>query len=89
MGKEHNIAGGIILAGTYELDVQTSKIRLTPSWPKKPPSNWSYLLKDGGKTLILLPLEPQDGLEPQCGVHPCTLGIEMGHSGKRRSIGLC
>lgn len=67
VGKEHNIAGGINLAGTYELDVQTAKIRLTPSWPKKPPSNWSYLLKDGGKTLILLPLEPQDGLEPQCG----------------------
>jgi hypothetical protein len=30
-------------------------------------SNWSYLLKDGGKTLILQPLEYQDDLEAGCG----------------------
>jgi hypothetical protein len=67
VGKEHNIAAGIRLAGTYELDLKALKIRLTPTWPKKPISNWSYLLKDGGKILILLPLEPQDDLEPGCG----------------------
>jgi hypothetical protein len=67
VGKEHNIAAGIRLAGAYDLDLKASKIRLTPTWPKKPISNWSYLLKDGGKTLILLPLEPQDDLEPECG----------------------
>lgn len=67
VGKEHNIAAGIHLAGTYELDLKDSKIKLIPTWPKKPPSNWSYLLKDGDKTLILQPLEPQDDLEPGCG----------------------
>jgi hypothetical protein len=67
VGKEHNIAAGIRLAGTYEIDLNAYKIRLTPTWPKKPISNWSYLLKDGGKTLILRPLEPQDDLEPGCG----------------------
>ena len=56
-----------MLAGSYKLDVKSTKIELTPTWPKKPISNWSYLLKDGGKTLILLPLEPQDDLEPGCG----------------------
>jgi hypothetical protein len=65
LGKENNIAAGIHLAGTYELDVKSLRIRLTPTWPRKPPSNWSYLLKDGA--LILQPLEPQDDLEPGCG----------------------
>jgi hypothetical protein len=67
LGKEHNIAGGVHLAGSYELDLKDSKIKLIPTWPKKPPSNWSYLLKDGETTLILQPLDPQDDLEPGCG----------------------
>lgn len=67
VGKEHNIAARTRLAGSYELDLKSAKIELVPTWPKKPASNWSYLLKDGGKTLILLPLEPQDDLEPGCG----------------------
>jgi hypothetical protein len=67
VGKEHNIAAGIRLSGSYELDLKASKLRLTPTWPKKPGSNWSYILKDVGKTLILMPLEPQDDLEPECG----------------------
>ncbi len=67
VGKEHNIAAGVRLAGIYELDLKASKIKLTPTWPKKPPSNWNYLLKDGNKTLILQPLEPQEDLEPGCG----------------------
>jgi hypothetical protein len=46
--------------------MKTAKIELTPMWPKKPVSNWSYLFKDGGKTLILRPLEHQDDLEPGC-----------------------
>jgi hypothetical protein len=44
-----------------------AKIKLTPSWPKKPVSNWNYFLQEGGKTLILRPLEAQDDLEPGCG----------------------
>lgn len=67
VGKEHSIAARTLLAGSYKHDLKSAKIRLTPTWPKKTPSNWSYILKDGGKTLILLPLEPQDDLEPGCG----------------------
>jgi hypothetical protein len=67
VGKEHNIAAGIRLAGTYELDLKALKIRLTPTWPKKPISQWSYFLKNDDKTLILQPLESQDDLETGCG----------------------
>lgn len=67
VGKEHNIAAGVRLAGAYELDSKASRVKLLPTWPKKPASNWSYLIKDGGKTLILQPLEAQDDLEPGCG----------------------
>jgi hypothetical protein len=67
VGKEMNIAAGTWLSGSYELDVKATKVKLTPSWPeKKPVSTWSYLLKDGGKTLLLHPLATQDGLEPGC-----------------------
>lgn len=66
VGKEHGIAARMLLTGGYELDLKSAKIKLTPTWPKKPVSNWSYFLKDGGKTLILTPLEPQDDLEPGC-----------------------
>lgn len=67
VGKEMNIAAGTWLSGSYELDVKAAKMKLTPSWPeKKPASAWSYLLKDGGKTLLLQPLATQDGLEPGC-----------------------
>ena len=67
VGKEHSIAARLMLTGAYELDLKTAKIKLTPSWPKKPVSNWSYLIKDSGKTLILKPLEHQDDLETGCG----------------------
>ena len=67
VGREHSIAARMMLSGAYELDVKSAKIKLTPSWPKKPVSNWSYFLQDSGKTLILKPLEPQDDLEPGCG----------------------
>lgn len=67
VGRTHSIAARIMLSGSYEIDVKASKIKLTPTWPKKPVSNWSYLFKDGGKTLILRPVEHQDDLEPGCG----------------------
>lgn len=67
VGRTQSIAARIMLAGSYELDVKASKIKLTPTWPKKPVSNWHYLFKDGGKTLILQPLEHQDDLEEGCG----------------------
>ena len=67
VGRENNIAAGVRLSGTYELTLNAAKITLTPKWPKKPASNWSYILKDDSKTLILMPLEPQDDLEPGCG----------------------
>lgn len=67
VGREHSIAARTQLAGSYKLDVKAAKIELTPTWPKRPVSNWSYLLKDGEKTLILRPLEHQDDLEPGCG----------------------
>jgi hypothetical protein len=66
-GREHSIAARIMLAGNYKIDVKSAKIELTPTWPKKPVSNWNYLFKDGGKTLILLPMEPQGDLEAGCG----------------------
>lgn len=67
VGREHSIAARLMLAGSYQLDVKSAKIELTPTWPKKPVSHWSYLFKDGGNTLILQPLEPQDDLETGCG----------------------
>ena len=67
VGRAHSIAARTMLAGSYKLDLKSEKIELTPTWPKKPASNWSYLFKDGGKTLILKPLESQDDLEAGCG----------------------
>lgn len=67
VGTEHNIAAGIRLSGNYELDLKASRITLIPKWPKKPVSNWSYILRDENKTLILMPMETQDELEPGCG----------------------
>jgi hypothetical protein len=56
-----------MLDGSYKLDVKSAKVELTSTWPKKAVSNWHYLFHDGGKTLILKPLEPQDDLETGCG----------------------
>jgi hypothetical protein len=67
VGKELNIAAGVRLAGTYELNVKAAKITLAPTWPKKPVSTWNYFLKSDGKALLLMPLEPQEELEPGCG----------------------
>jgi hypothetical protein len=67
VGRAQSIAARTMLAGSYKLDVKLAKIELTPTWPKKPISNWNYLLKDGGKTLILRPMEHQDDLEAGCG----------------------
>lgn len=67
VGREHSIAARTLLVGSYKLDLKSAKIELTPTWPRKPVSNWSYLFKDGGKTLILQPLEHQDDLEAGCG----------------------
>jgi hypothetical protein len=67
VGREHSIAARLQLAGSYRLDLKSAKIELTPTWPKKQVSHWSYLFKDGDKTLILKPLEPQDDLEAGCG----------------------
>ena len=67
VGREHSIAARIMLDGSYKLDVKSGKIELTSTWPKKAVSNWNYFFKDGGKTLILRPLEHQDDLEAGCG----------------------
>jgi hypothetical protein len=67
VGKEHSIAAGIYLAGTYELDVNASEVTLASTWPQKRPSKWKHLFKDDNKTLYLHPMEPQDNLESGCG----------------------
>ncbi|HET8888482.1 MAG TPA: hypothetical protein VFQ41_06235 [Candidatus Angelobacter sp.] len=67
VGRAQSIAARTMLSGSYKIDVKSAKLELTPTWPKKSISNWSYLFKDGGKTLILLPLEHQDDLEAGCG----------------------
>ncbi len=67
VGKEMNIAAGTWLMGDYTYDLKAAKIKITTKWPvNKPVSNWSYVVKDGGKTLLLHPLEPWDDLEPGC-----------------------
>ncbi len=67
VGRENSIAARTMVSGSYKLDLKSAKIELTPTWPKKPVSNWNYLIKDGGKTLIMKPLEHHDDLEPGCG----------------------
>ena len=67
VGRTQSIAARIMLDGSYKVDVKAVKVELTSTWPKKAVSNWSYFFKDGGKTLILKPLEPQDDLEAGCG----------------------
>jgi hypothetical protein len=67
VGRAQSIAARTQLAGSYKLDLKFAKVELTSTWPKKQVSNWNYLFKDGGKTLILKPLEPQDDLEAGCG----------------------
>lgn len=66
VGRERSIRAGVRLAGSYELDLKQAKIKLVPTWPRKPVSTWSYFLKDDGKTLLLHPLEAQEDLEPGC-----------------------
>jgi len=67
VGREHSIAARLQLAGSYKLDLKSTKLELTSTWPKKTVSNWNCLFKDGSKTLILSPLDPQDDLEAGCG----------------------
>lgn len=67
VGRSQSIAARTQLDGSYKLDVKSAKIELTSTWPKKAASNWIYLFKDGGKVLILRPLEQQDDLEAGCG----------------------
>ena len=45
VGRAHSIAARTMLAGSYKLDLKSAKLELTPTWPKKPVSNWSYLLR--------------------------------------------
>jgi hypothetical protein len=67
VGKEMNIAAGTWLMGDYTYDLKSARIKITTKWPvNKPVSNWSYVVKDGGKTLLLHPLEPWEDLEPGC-----------------------
>ena len=67
VGRSQSIAARTQLAGSYKVDVKSAKIELTSTWPKKAVSHWSYLFKDGGKTLIVRPMEHQDDLEAGCG----------------------
>jgi hypothetical protein len=67
VGKEMNIAAGTWLMGDYTYDLKAAKIKLTTTWPvNKPVSTWSYVLKDGEKTLLLHPVEPWDDLDAGC-----------------------
>lgn len=67
VGRSQSIAARTQLAGSYKLVVKSATIELTATWPNKAVSNWSYLFKDGGKTLIVRPMEHQDDLEAGCG----------------------
>jgi hypothetical protein len=67
VGRENSIAARTMLSGSYKLELKSARVQLTPTWPKKPMSEWNYFFKDGGTTLILKPLEPQDDLEAGCG----------------------
>jgi hypothetical protein len=67
VGREMSIRAGVRLSGSYELDLKAAKLKLLPTWPKKPVSTWNYSLKNDGKTLLLRPLEPQEDLEAECG----------------------
>ena len=67
VGRTNNIAAGVRRSGTYELDLKAATIRLTTKWPAATPlSNWSFVLKDDGKTLLMHPLEPENNLESGC-----------------------
>jgi len=68
VGRTNSIAAGVRRSGTYEYDLKAATLKLATKWPVNTPvSNWSYLLKDGEKAVLLRPLEPQNDLEPGCG----------------------
>jgi hypothetical protein len=67
IGRTNNIAAGVRRSGTYELDMKAAMIKLTTKWPAATPlSNWGFVLKDDGKTLLLHPLEAENNLEAGC-----------------------
>ncbi|HEX4606423.1 MAG TPA: hypothetical protein VH724_20660 [Candidatus Angelobacter sp.] len=66
VGRTNSIAAGVRRSGTYEFEVKAATLKLTNKWPALPPSQWSFLLKDEGKTLLLHPAGPENGLEPGC-----------------------
>ena len=79
VGKEHNIAGGVHLAGTYDLDLKDSKIKLMPTSPQKPIWHWSYLLalelsfKGWRQDVDPAPVGASGRSGVRMRLHPCTL----------------
>ncbi len=67
IGKEMNIAAGILLSGGYEYDLKKKTLKLLPQWPpSRPTSSWSYSLQDNNRKLLLRPLEAENGSDPGC-----------------------
>lgn len=67
VGREYGIAVGIRMAGAYELDSKTGKLKLITQWPKnKPETNWTLVLADANKTLYLHPVETNEELPSGC-----------------------
>jgi len=67
VGREYGIAAGVRMAGGYELDSKTGKLKLITQWPKnRPDTNWVFFLMDAGKTLYLRPVETNEELPSGC-----------------------
>ncbi|MGC2697721.1 MAG: hypothetical protein WA738_18180 [Candidatus Angelobacter sp.] len=68
IGREMNIAAGVVMSGGYEYDLTARTLKLLPTWPSgKAASSWNYSFKDDEKKKLLLrPLTAEDGLDAGC-----------------------
>jgi hypothetical protein len=68
IGRPVGIAARVFLSGSYEYDLKAQTLTLLPKWPPgKPASSWRFSLQDGGKKMLLQPLDAKNESESGCG----------------------
>jgi hypothetical protein len=67
IGQPIGIAAGVKLSGTYEFDLQSGKLTLTPTWPKgKAPQEWKFELVSA-REMKVVSVQPKDDKSQVCG----------------------
>ena len=67
IGQPIGIAAGVKLSGTYEYDLKSGKLTLTPTWPKdKAPQEWKFELISA-REMKVMSAQPKDDKTQVCG----------------------